>query len=234
MDFEQWKGFEKGEWKRQIDVRSFIQKNYTPYVGDSSFLTGTTEKTKKLWDEVLELYKKEQDAQGGVLDIDTKTISTVSSHEAGYIDKDLEEIVGVQTDAPLKRAIMPFGGIRIVEKSCEAYGREVDPETDRIFHIARKTHNDGVFDVYTPDIRAARSSHLITGLPDGYGRGRIIGDYRRVALYGVDTLIEEKKEELEILNVDDFTEKVIREREEISEQIKALNQLKVMAQKYGF
>ena len=234
IDFEQWKGFEKGEWKRQIDVRSFIQKNYTPYVGDSSFLTGTTEKTKKLWDEVLELYKKEHDAQGGVLDIDTKTISTVSSHEAGYIDKDLEEIVGVQTDAPLKRAIMPFGGIRIVEKSCEAYGREVDPETDRIFHTARKTHNDGVFDVYTPDIRAARSSHLITGLPDGYGRGRIIGDYRRVALYGVDTLIEEKKEELEILNVDDFTEKVIREREEISEQIKALNQLKVMAQKYGY
>lgn len=159
-----------------------------------------------------------------MLDIDTKTISTVSAHEAGYIDKDLEEIVGLQTDAPLKRAIMPFGGIRIVEKSCEAYGREVDPETDRIFHTARKTHNDGVFDVYTPDIRAARSSHLITGLPDGYGRGRIIGDYRRVTLYGVDALIAEKKEELEILNVDDFTEKVIREREEISEQIKALKQ----------
>ncbi len=234
MDFEQWNGFNKGEWKRQIDVRSFIQKNYTPYVGDSSFLTGTTEKTKKLWDEVLELYQKEHDAQGGVLDIDTKTISTVSAHEAGYIDKDLEEIVGLQTDAPLKRAIMPFGGIRIVEKSCEAYGREVDPETDRIFHTARKTHNDGVFDVYTPDIRAARSSHLITGLPDGYGRGRIIGDYRRVTLYGVDALIAEKKEELEILNVDDFTEKVIREREEISEQIKALNQLKVMAEKYGY
>ena len=212
MDFEQWNGFNKGEWKRQIDVRSFIQENYTPYVGDSSFLTGTTEKTKKLWDEVLELYQKEHDAQGGVLDIDTKTISTVSAHEAGYIDKDLEEIVGLQTDAPLKRAIMPFGGIRIVEKSCEAYGREVDPETDRIFHTARKTHNDGVFDVYTPDIRAARSSHLITGLPDGYGRGRIIGDYRRVTLYGVDALIAEKKEELEILNVDDFTEKVIRER----------------------
>ena len=234
MEFEQWNGFNKGEWKRQIDVRNFIQKNYTPYVGDASFLTGTTEKTKKLWDEVLELYKKEHDAQGGVLDIDTKTISTVSSHEAGYIDKDLEEIVGLQTDAPLKRAIMPFGGIRIVEKSCEAYGREVDPETDRIFHTARKTHNDGVFDVYTPDIRAARSSHLITGLPDGYGRGRIIGDYRRVALYGVDALIAEKKEELEILNVDDFTEKVIREREEISEQIKALNQLKIMAEKYGY
>ena len=234
MDFEQWNGFYKGEWKRQIDVRNFIQKNYTPYVGDASFLKGTTEKTKKLWDEVLELYKKEHDAQGGVLDIDAKTISTVSAHDAGYIDKDLEEIVGLQTDAPLKRAIMPFGGIRIVEKSCEAYGREVDPETDRIFHTARKTHNDGVFDVYTPDIRAARSSHLITGLPDGYGRGRIIGDYRRVALYGVDALIAEKKEELEILNVDDFTEKVIREREEISEQIKALNQLKIMAEKYGY
>ena len=234
MEFEQWNGFNKGEWKRQIDVRSFIQKNYTPYVGEASFLTGTTEKTKKLWDEVLELYKKEHDAQGGVLDIDAKTISTVSAHDAGYIDKDLEEIVGLQTDAPLKRAIMPFGGIRIVEKSCEAYGREVDPETDRIFHTARKTHNDGVFDVYTPDIRAARSSHLITGLPDGYGRGRIIGDYRRVALYGVDTLIAEKKEDLEILDVDDFTEKVIREREEISEQIKALNQLKIMAEKYGY
>lgn len=234
MDFEQWNGFENGEWKRQIDVRSFIQKNYTPYTGDSSFLVGTTEKTKKLWDEVLELYKKEHDSQGGVLDIDTKTISTVSSHEAGYIDKDLEEIVGLQTDEPLKRAIMPFGGIRIVEKSCEAYGREVDPETDMIFHTARKTHNDGVFDVYTPDIRAARSAHLITGLPDGYGRGRIIGDYRRVALYGVDSLIEEKKEELEILNVDDFSENVIREREEISEQIKALNQLKIMASKYGY
>ena len=234
MDFEQWKGFEKGEWKRKIDVRNFIQKNYTPYEGDSSFLKEATEKTKKLWDEVLELYKKEHEAKGGVLDIDTKTISTVSSHEAGYIDKDLEEIVGLQTDAPLKRAIMPFGGIKIVEKSCEAYDREVDPEVDNIFHTIRKTHNDGVFSVYTPDIRAARSSHLITGLPDGYGRGRIIGDYRRVALYGVDALISEKQEELEILNVDDFTEKVIREREEIFEQIKALNQLKAMAAKYGF
>ena len=234
MDFEQWKGFEKGEWKRKIDVRNFIQKNYTPYEGNATFLTGTTEKTKKLWDEVLKLYEKERNSNGSVLDIDTKTISTVSAHEAGYIDKDLEEIVGLQTDAPLKRAIMPYGGIKIVEKSCEAYGREVDPEVDKIFHTVRKTHNDGVFSVYTPDIRAARSAHLITGLPDGYGRGRIIGDYRRVALYGVDALIAEKKEELEILNVDDFTEKVIREREEISEQIKALNQLKVMAGKYGF
>ena len=234
MKFEQWNDFQKGDWESEINVRDFIQKNYTPYEGDSSFLTGTTEKTKKLWNEVLDLYKKEHDSEGGVLDIDTKTVSTVSSHEAGYIDKDLEDIVGLQTDSPLKRAIMPFGGIRIVEKSCEAYGRKVDDEVREIFHRYRKTHNDGVFDVYTPDIRAARSSHLITGLPDGYGRGRIIGDYRRVALYGVDVLIEEKKQELDVLNVDELTEKTIREREEISEQIKALNELKVMAAKYGF
>jgi len=234
MDFKEWKGFEKGEWKRQIDVRDFIQKNYTPYEGNSSFLVGTTDKTEKLWAEVLDLYKKEHESKGGVLDIDTKTISTIASHDAGYINKDLEVIVGLQTDEPLKRAIMPFGGIKIVEKSCEAYGREVDPEVDEIFHSVRKTHNDGVFSVYTPDIRAARSSHLITGLPDGYGRGRIIGDYRRVALYGVDVLIESKKEDLEILDVADFTEEVIREREEIFEQIKALEQLKVMASKYGF
>ena len=234
MKFEEWKDFKAGDWQREINVRDFIQRNYTPYEGDASFLKGTTEKTKKLWDEVLELYKKEHEAQGGVLDIDTKTISTVSSHEAGYIDKDLEEVVGLQTDKPLKRAIMPYGGIKIVEKSCEAYGRKVDPEVDYIFNNVRKTHNDGVFSVYTPDIRAARSSHLITGLPDGYGRGRIIGDYRRVALYGVDALIEEKQQELDVLNVDDFTEKVIREREEIFEQIKALKALKVMAGKYGF
>ena len=233
MKFEQWNGFNKGDWQSEINVRDFIQHNYTPYEGDSSFLTPPTSKTTKLWDEVLELYKKEHDSKGGVLDIDTKTISTVSSHDAGYIDKDLEDIVGLQTDSPLKRAIMPFGGIRIVEKSCEAYDRKVDPEVEEIFHKYRKTHNDGVFDVYTPDIRAARSSHLITGLPDGYGRGRIIGDYRRVALYGVDYLIEEKKKELEILNVDDLTQDIIREREEISDQIKALNELKVMALKYG-
>ena len=234
MYFKQWEKFEKGDWQQEINVRDFIQRNYTPYEGDESFLTGATEKTKKLWDKVLELYKKEHEAEGGVLDIDTKTISTVSSHDAGYIDKDLEDIVGLQTDAPLKRAIMPFGGIRIVEQSCKAYGREVDLEVDNIFHNIRKTHNDGVFSVYTPDIRAARSNHLLTGLPDGYGRGRIIGDYRRVALYGVDALIAEKQEELEILDVDELTENVIREREEISEQIKALKELKVMAEKYGF
>ena len=234
MEFEQWNKFKPGDWQHEINVRDFIQNNYTPYEGDSSFLKGTTEKTKKLWDEVLELYKKEKEAKGGVLDIDTKTVSTVAAHDAGYIDKDLEEIVGLQTDAPLKRAIMPFGGIRIVEKSCEAYGREVDPEVDKIFHTIRKTHNDGVFSVYTPDIRAARSSHLITGLPDGYGRGRIIGDYRRVALYGVDVLIALKKEELEVLDTNEFTEEIIREREEMKEQIDALQALKVMAAKYGY
>ncbi len=234
MKFEEWKDFNQGEWQSEINVRDFIQKNYTPYEGNDSFLAGTTEKTKKLWDEVLELYKKEKESEGGVLDIDTKTVSTISAHDAGYINKDLEDIVGLQTDKPLKRAIMPFGGIRIVEKSCESYGRQVDPETDEIFHKYRKTHNDGVFSVYTPDIRAARSSHLITGLPDGYGRGRIIGDYRRVALYGVDILIEEKKNELDEIDVDCFTEDVIRQREEISEQIDALNELKVMAGKYGF
>ena len=234
MKFEQWNKFKTGDWQYEINVRDFIQNNYTPYEGDASFLKGTTEKTQKLWNEVLELYKKEKESNGGVLDIDTKTVSTVAAHEAGYIDKDLEEIVGLQTDAPLKRAIMPFGGIRIVEKSCEAYGRKVDPEVDKIFHTIRKTHNDGVFSVYTPDIRAARSSHLITGLPDGYGRGRIIGDYRRVALYGVDVLIEEKKSELETLDTNEFTENIIREREEIKEQIDALQALKVMAAKYGY
>lgn len=233
MEFKQWTGFQKGEWKKEIDVRSFIQTNYTPYEGDSSFLAPPTETTKKLWEEVLSLYKKEKE-NGGVLDIDTKTISTISSHEAGYIDKALEKIVGLQTDQPLKRAIMPFGGIKIVEKSCQAYGKQVDPDVDRIFNTIRRTHNDGVFSVYTPDIRAARSSHLITGLPDGYGRGRIIGDYRRVALYGIDTLIEEKKETLTELNVDVLTENIIQEREEIHDQILALQELKTMASKYGY
>ncbi len=234
MKFEQWNGFNKGDWQNEINVSDFIQKNYTPYEGDETFLSDATLKTKKLWNEVLDLYKKEHESLGSVLDIDTKTPSTITSHKAGYIDKNLEEIVGLQTDSPLKRAIMPFGGIRIVEKSCESYGREVAPEVQEIFHKYRKTHNDGVFSVYTPDIRAARSAHLLTGLPDGYGRGRIIGDYRRVALYGVDALIEEKKQELEVLDVDEMTEDVIRGREEISEQITALNDLKVMASSYGF
>lgn len=234
MDFKQWNQFNKnGEWTNEINVRDFIQVNYKPYEGDSSFLTSATDTTKKLWNEVLNLYEKERE-NGGVLDADTATPSGVNAYEAGYINKELEKIVGLQTDAPLKRAIMPNGGIRIVEKSCEAYGLKVDEETSRIYHKFRKTHNDGVFDVYTPDIRAARSSHLLTGLPDGYGRGRIIGDYRRVALYGVDKLIEAKKVDLEILNTDEFTENIIRSREETSEQIKALEDLKKMAAKYGF
>ncbi|MBR0427322.1 MAG: formate C-acetyltransferase [Clostridia bacterium] len=234
MNFKQWNGFIEGDWKTEINVRDFIQKNYTPYEGDESFLAEPTEKTKKLWDEVLELYKKEKESEGGVLDIDTKTPSTVDGFAAGYIDKDLEEIVGLQTDAPLKRAIMPNGGIRIVEKSCEAYGRHVDPEIDNIFHTIRKTHNDGVFDVYTPDIRVARTNKLLTGLPDGYGRGRIIGDYRRVALYGIDALIDNKIQELEEIDVDEFTEDIIEKREHIAEQIKALKALKGMAKKYGY
>ena len=232
MDFKQWNTFNKGEWTHEIDVRDFIQKNYTPYTGDESFLSGATERTLKLWDKVLKLYEKEK--ENGVLDVDTKTPSGINRYKAGYLDKDLEEIVGFQTDAPLKRAIMPNGGIRIVEKSCESYGYKVDDEVEYIYHNLRKTHNDGVFDVYTPDIRIARTHHLLTGLPDGYGRGRIIGDYRRVPLYGVDVLIAEKKDELDILDVDEFTEEVIRNREEIAEQIKALQDLKKMAEKYGF
>ncbi len=233
MEFKEWKNFKPGSWMQEVDVRDFIQKNYTPYEGDSSFLANATEKTKKLWKTVLDLYKEERDA-GGVLDISEDVASTISSHDAGYINKDLEEIVGLQTDAPLKRAIMPAGGIRIVEKSCEAYNRKVSDKIDDIYHNHRRTHNDGVFMAYTPEIRAARSSHLITGLPDGYGRGRIIGDYRRVALYGVDFLIQEKKKDLSHLEFSNINEEIIRQREEHSDQILALEELKVMAQKYGF
>ncbi|MGF7401437.1 pyruvate formate lyase family protein [Thermoanaerobacterium thermosaccharolyticum] len=193
----EWRGFQEGKWQKNIDVQDFIQRNYTLYEGDDSFLEGPTEKTTKLWNKVLELMREE--LEKGVLDIDTKTVSSITSHEAGYIDKDLEEIVGLQTDKPLKRAIMPYGGIRMVKKACEAYGYKVDPAVEEIFTKYRKTHNDGVFDAYTPEIRAARHAGIITGLPDAYGRGRIIGDYRRVALYGIDRLIEEKeKEKLEL------------------------------------
>ena len=233
MKFDEWNDFNGGNWQEEIDVRDFIQKNYNPYEGDESFLVGPTEKTKKLWNEVLELYKKEKE-NGGVLDISCDIASTISSHEAGYIDKDLEEIVGLQTEKPLKRAIMPEGGIRIVEKSCQAYNRKVSEKIEDIYHNYRRTHNDGVFAAYTPEIRAARSSHLITGLPDGYGRGRIIGDYRRVALYGIDYLIEDKKRQFEEATSECLTEELIREREEIHDQISALEELKVMAQKYGF
>ena len=233
MDFKQWEGFDRaGEWTKEIDVRGFIQANYTPYDGDESFLVGPTEKSTKLWNKIQALYEEEREK--GVLDVDTKTPSSIDAYAPGYVDQDLETIVGLQTDAPLKRAIMPNGGIRIVEKSCESYGYKVDPEVEYIYHNLRKTHNDGVFEVYTPDIRAARSAHLLTGLPDGYGRGRIIGDYRRVALYGVDVLISEKKDELNILDTDEFTSDIVRDREEISDQIAALTALKSMAAKYGF
>ncbi len=236
MEFKQeWKdlGFKEGKWNKKIDVRDFIQHNYTPYEGDSSFLKGATEKTKKLWNEVLELFEKERE-NGGVLDCSCDVASTITSHGAGYIDKDLETIVGLQTDAPLKRAIMPEGGIRIVEKSCEAYGFKVSEKIEDIYHNYRKTHNDGVFEVYTPEIRAARKYKLLTGLPDGYGRGRIIGDYRRIALYGVDELIAEKKKDFANAISSYMSEEVIREREEICEQIKALEDLKKMAMSYGF
>ena len=234
MEFDtEWKGFEKGNWQNEIDVRDFIQKNYTPYLGDDSFLADATAKTKKLWNKVLDLYKKEKE-NGGVLDISCDIASRISSHDAGYIDKKLEEIVGLQTDAPLKRAIMPEGGIRIVEKSCAAYNRQVSEKLEDIYHNYKRTHNDGVFAAYTPEIRAARSSHLLTGLPDGYGRGRIIGDYRRVALYGIDALIEDKKDQYARTTSECITEEIIRCREEIFDQIAALEELKIMAEKYGF
>ena len=233
MKFDEWPDFNEGDLTKKIDVRDFIQKNYTPYEGDASFLAPATKKTEQLWNKVLKLFEKET-KKGGVLDISTDIASTITSHDAGYIDKKLEEIVGLQTDAPLKRALMPNGGIRIVEKSCEAYGKKVSAKLEDIYHNYRKTHNDGVFAAYTPEIRAARSSHLITGLPDGYGRGRIIGDYRRVALYGVDALIEDKKIEFANARSSYMSEEIIRTREEITDQIKALGDLKIMAEKYGF
>ena len=233
MRFEEWNNFNSGTWENEVNVRDFIQKNYTPYEGDASFLASATEKTQKLWNEVLELYKKEREA-GGVIGISTDVASTISSHEAGYVDKNLEQIVGLQTEEPLKRAIMPNGGIRIVEKSCAAYNEKISDNLADVYHNYRRTHNDGVFTAYTPEIRAARSSHLITGLPDGYGRGRIIGDYRRVALYGVDFLIEEKKKDLESLACSSISEDLIKQREEHFDQISALEELKVMAKKYGF
>ena len=214
-----------------INVRKFIQENYTPYDGDASFLAGPTERTTKLWNEVLELMKQERSA-GGVLDFDTKIISDITSHAAGYIDKELEQIVGLQTDKPLKRAIMPFGGIRVVRTSVEEHGGKLDPEVERIFKY-RKTHNDGVFDVYTDEIKIARSNKLLTGLPDAYGRGRIIGDYRRVALYGVDFLIEQKKEAVQRYVHADMSDDLMRKREELAEQIRALKELKEMAASYG-
>jgi len=230
---EAWRGFKKGNWCVEIDVRDFIINNYTPYEGDESFLKGVSEKTGKLWNKVMELLKKERE-NGGVLDVDTHNISTITSHKPGYIDRNLEVIVGLQTDEPLKRAIMPFGGMRMVIKGAEAYGKEVDPDVVEIFTKYRKTHNQGVYDVYTKEMRRAKKAGIITGLPDAYGRGRIIGDYRRVALYGVDRLIAEKEYEMENLELDYIDYETVRNREEIREQIRALEELKEMALSYGF
>lgn len=224
--------FVSGKWQQEINVRDFIQKNYTPYEGDASFLAEPTEATTKLWQECCDLLKKERD-NGGVLDMDTKVVSTITSHGAGYIDKSLETIVGLQTDAPLKRSMQPFGGIRMAETSCKSYGYEVDPEVSEIFIKYRKTHNQGVFDVYTPEMKAARHSAIITGLPDAYGRGRIIGDYRRVALYGINRLIEDKQEQFKSLE-GEMTPDRIQLREEIADQIKALKEMIELGKIYGF
>ena len=229
---EEWISFNKGNWTKEIDVRDFIQKNYTPYDGDDAFLAGPTKATQTLWDQVMKLTKQEQE-KGGVLDMDTKIISTITSHGPGYLDKDLETIVGFQTDKPFKRSLQPYGGIRMAMKACEDNGYHVDPEVVEFFTKHRKTHNDGVFDAYTPEMRACRSSHIITGLPDAYGRGRIIGDYRRVALYGVDRLIEDKENEKNTTRTTMYSD-VTREREELSEQIRALKELKELGKIYGF
>ena len=232
MQYKGWEGFVPGKWcNDEIDVRDFIQHNYTPYDGDSKFLAPATEATKKLWQIVCDLSKKEREA-GGVLNADTKIVSTLTSHGAGYLDKELETIVGLQTDEPFKRSLQPFGGIRMSEGALEMYGYKIDPQVKEIFTKYRKTHNEGVFDAYTPEMRAARSAHILTGLPDAYGRGRIIGDYRRVALYGVDYLIKKKEEDKLAIN-GDMTPDKVRNREELADQIKALGALKEMAAIYG-
>ncbi|NLL92937.1 MAG: formate C-acetyltransferase [Clostridiales bacterium] len=228
----EWNGFVEGKWSKAVNVRDFIQRNYTPYEGDDEFLVGPTQATQNLWGQVMDLFKEER-SKDGVLDMDTKIPSTITSHGAAYLNKDIEQIVGFQTDAPLKRAFMPFGGIRTAVTACKSYGYEVDPELIRIFTDYRKTHNQGVFDAYTPEMKLARHAHIVTGLPDAYGRGRIIGDYRRVALYGVDLLIEDKKEQLSTSLVR-MTSKNIRLREELAEQIKALGELKKLGEIYGY
>ena len=233
MLFEEWNGFELGKWSNdEIDVRDFIQKNYHPYEGDGSFLEDATDATKKLWNEILDL-QKEEHARGGVYDADTKIVSTLTSHKPGYIDKDLEQIVGLQTDAPLKRGLQPFGGIKMAEQALNLYGYELDPEIKEIFTKYRKTHNDGVYDAYTPEMRRARKAHILTGLPDTYGRGRIVGDYRRIALYGIDYLIKHKEFDKSLID-GEMTPDRVRDREEISEQVKALKKLKEMALSYGY
>ena len=230
--FEAWKGFETATWTNEINVRSFIRHNYTPYIGDESFLEAPTENTEALWKQVTDLFQQELEA-GGVLDMDTEIISSITSHAPCYLDKDKETIVGFQTDKPLKRAFMPYGGIRTAVKACADHGYTVNPELVEFFTKHRKTHNAAVFDAYTPEMRACRSSHIITGLPDAYGRGRIIGDYRRVALYGVDRLIKDKEAQKATTRTAMY-EEVIRLREELAEQIRALQDLKTMAASYGF
>ena len=229
---KEWASFHEGIWEKEINVRDFIQRNYHPYEGDESFLQGPTEATKKLWEQVMELSRQERE-KGGVLDMDTSVISTITSHGPGYLDKELEKIVGFQTDKPFKRSLQPYGGIRMAMKACEDNGYHVDPQIVEFFTKHRKTHNEGVFDAYTPEMRACRSSHIITGLPDAYGRGRIIGDYRRVALYGVDRLIEDKEDQKNSTRTIMYSD-VTREREELSEQIKALKELKKLGEIYGF
>lgn len=228
-----WDGFKGGEWQDEIDVRDFIQQNFTPYDGDSSFLEGPTEATTKLNDKLVDLKLKER-AAGGVLDADTKVVSTITSHGPGYLDKDLEKIVGLQTDKPLKKSLMPYGGIRMAKEALAAYGFEIDPETERIFTDLHKTHNQGVFDVYTDEIKRARHNKIITGLPDAYGRGRIVADFPRIALYGIDRLIAAKKEDFKNYGDGEMTDEVIRVREEISDQIRALKDMKTMAAEYGY
>ncbi|NGL04762.1 formate acetyltransferase, partial [Staphylococcus aureus] len=227
-----WQGFKNGRWNRHVDVREFIQLNYTLYEGNDSFLAGPTEATSKLWEQVMQLSKEERE-RGGMWDMDTKVASTITSHDAGYLDKDLETIVGVQTEKPFKRSMQPFGGIRMAKAACEAYGYELDEETEKIFTDYRKTHNQGVFDAYSREMLNCRKAGVITGLPDAYGRGRIIGDYRRVALYGVDFLMEEKMHDFNTMSTE-MSEDVIRLREELSEQYRALKELKELGQKYGF
>ena len=227
----EWRAFKGGAWEREVNVRDFIQKNYTPYDGDDSFLVGATAATKELWEQVLELSKKEREA-GGVLDMDTKVISSLTSHGPGYLNKDKEKIVGFQTDKPFKRSLQPYGGIRMAEKACADNGYTIDPEVKEFFSTHRKTHNAGVFDAYTQEMRDCRSSHIITGLPDAYGRGRIIGDYRRVALYGIDFLIQDKEDQKDTTSSVMYAD-VIRDREELSEQIRALKDLKKLGQIYG-
>lgn len=229
---QEWASFHEGIWEKEINVRDFIQRNYHPYEGDESFLQGPTPATSKLWEQVMDLSRQERE-KGGVLDMDTSVISTITSHGPGYLNKELEKIVGFQTDKPFKRSLQPYGGIRMAMKACEDNGYHVDPQIVEFFTKHRKTHNEGVFDAYTPEMRACRSSHIITGLPDAYGRGRIIGDYRRVALYGVDRLIEDKEDQKNSTRTIMYSD-VTREREELSEQIKALKELKKLGEIYGF